>query len=277
MKRSTTFRLIAAAVATAALSACSYYTYPIDVERKAPAVTGMDLSGKSMSVSFVQNSPKDSVFQSGVAEGFAQGLESMFFNGEQAVELFSLKEAPRAHYADRDTLINLALSTDSDVAFLFDRPEYILNDTKDTTFAKIILYAYDTMGEVDSVLVFTGKKRYLPMESFARNAGTQLSEYFALTWQKEQVAIYFYDETKWTEAAILADKFEWAAAMDKWLTIVSTTKFPQKRAHASYNVALACYLLGNYDYALLWLDRAESEAEIGQAASLRSKIRQRHK
>jgi len=274
MKKSPVVRLAIIAALAIAVSACSYYVYPVEVERRGPSTAGLDVAGKTMSVSFVQNSPTDSVKQSATAEAFAAGLDKLYSEGVPTVELFSLKQVEGADYADRDTLVNLVMSTDSDVAFLFDEPNYILSENSDTSFVMVKLYAYDSLSQIDSVLVFTGRKKYSNSLSLPYSTGKQLSAFFESNWEKETFNIYMYDDYPWRAAAMYADNMEWDKALDKWLEIASSiTWHTDKRAYASYNAALACYMLGNYEYALKWLDAAEKEATVNQAASLRAKIK----
>ena len=265
-------KLAAFAAALLAFASCSYYTYPVQVEHREASSTGVDVTGKTISVSFVQDSPKDSLFQSEVADAFAAGLEKLYFDGESAIELFSMKNRSGADYSARDTLVQLAVSTDSDVAFLFDRPSYTVTESGDTTYVKFHLYAYDSLGDKDSVLVFAGTKKFSHSDSFPESSGNQLSGYFDNSWVTESYTVYFYDEEKWTDAVVLAEECKWEEALNAWLKIISSTSNTQKRALASYNAGLACYILEKYDLALKWLARAESETQVAQAPSLRRKI-----
>ncbi|MCQ2145121.1 MAG: DUF6340 family protein [Bacteroidales bacterium] len=270
MKKVMFSRLAAAAALVLTMSACSYYTYPVAIERKAPSVTGLDLPGKSVSVSFVSAGQKDSVFMSTLAENFAVGLETFLFDSESAIDLFAIRKTKGADYMQKDTLIQLVMSTDADVAFLFDSPEYTV-DGKDTTYVRMKFYVYDSMAEVDSVYAFSGRKKYANLDKLPTETGTQFAQYFQPQWKQEEVKVYFSDDDKTQQAALFASDFQWAKAMNIWLEMVSSKNL-QKRALMSYNVALACHMLGNDEMALTWLDRAESNYEVGQAKTLRARI-----
>lgn len=270
MKKETLSRMAAAAALVMTMSACSYYTYPVAIERKAPSVTGLDLPGKSVSVSFVSGSQKDSVYMSALAENFAVGLESFLFDSESAIDLFSIKQTRGADYMQKDTLTQLVMSTDADVAFLFDAPEYTL-DGRDTTYVRMKFYVYDSLSKIDSVYAFSGRKKYANLDKLPAETGTQFAQYFQPQWKLEEVKVYFSDDESSQKAALLASDFKWSKAMEIWLDMASSKNL-QRRALMSYNVALACHMLGNDEMALTWLDRAESNYEVGQAKSLRARI-----
>lgn len=270
MKKVTLSRLAAAAALVMTMSACSYYTYPVEIERKAPSVTGLDLPGKSISVSFVDKGQKDSLFMASLAENFAVGLESFLFDSESAIDLFAIDYTKGADYTDRDTLTNLILTTDADVAFLFDSPEYTI-ESGDTSYVRMKFYVYDSMAKVDSVYAFSGRKKYTGEYDLPALTGTQFSQYFQPQWNKEEVKVYFSDDEKTQQAALFAADFQWNKALTLWLDTVATKNL-QKKALMSYNIALACHMLGNDEMAITWLDRAEATYEVGQAKSLRARI-----
>lgn len=270
MKKVMFSRLAAAAALVLTMSACSYYTYPVAIERKAPSVTGLDLPGKSVSVSFVSAGQKDSVFMSTLAENFAVGLETFLFDSESAIDLFAIRKTKGADYMQKDTLTQLVMSTDADVAFLFDSPEYTV-DGKDTTYVRMKFYVYDSMAEVDSVYAFSGRKKYANLDKLPTETGTQFAQYFQPQWKQEEVKVYFSDDEMTQQAALFASDFQWAKALNIWLDMTGSKNL-QKRALMSYNVALACHMLGNDEMALTWLDRAEATYEVGQAKSLRARI-----
>jgi len=277
MKKSVLRILIATTVLAMAVASCSYYTYPVSLEKRGPSKIGMDLSGRSISVSFVHDSPADSIFQARMAEGFVSGIEETFFSGERAVEMFAIKKNPGALYASRDTMTQLVMSTDADLVFLFDSTQFVVaRETGDTILLKANLYAYDSMDKADTVRLFYGKKTLENVNpEFAESLGHMLSKPFESTWETETYQLYFYDEQDWIEAATFAVAYEWTKALNKWAEMLSETKNLQRRAFLSYNIALSCYMLEDFDHAVKWLDRAEKDGEVAQAKSLRHHISER--
>ena len=71
-----------------------------------------------------------------------------------------------------------------------------------------------------------------------------------------------------------ADALQWKPAMDIWLKLLDTNDL-LKRACAAYNLALATYMLGDYDLALLWLDRSDADNKLPMSDTLRKRIEAR--
>ena len=72
----------------------------------------------------------------------------------------------------------------------------------------------------------------------------------------------------------LAAEYEWKAAMELWFNLLST-KDMLKRSCAEYNIAVACYMLGDYELAGEWLDRSDSDNKLAQSDALRKRINAR--
>ena len=58
-----------------------------------------------------------------------------------------------------------------------------------------------------------------------------------------------------------AEQFDWKGAMDIWFEFLDVRDV-LKRSSAEYNIAVACYMLGDYDLAQMWLDRSDSENKM---------------
>ena len=162
---STTLSL-AAAVVVSILTSCAPQAFSLNVEMRHPSKAGIDLTGKSIAVVCLEdNAGKDSVFNSYLVSGFASALEREYFSGEKAVNVYSMKKNPSGNYGTADSLVNIVMSTGDDVVFLFDAPdfgnvsvsekEYSPADTAVYYNASVpltlTLYAYDSMGKVDTV------------------------------------------------------------------------------------------------------------------------------
>jgi hypothetical protein len=51
-----------------------------------------------------------------------------------------------------------------------------------------------------------------------------------------------------------------------------------KRASAEYNIAVACYMLGDFDLALEWLDRSDADNKLPTLSDgLRKRIEARQR
>ena len=128
---------------------------------------------------------------------------------------------------------------------------------------KVMMYSYDGMSKDDTVRRFVGNV-LLPSSSRAEllvegmKAGKQISESFKIQWLNEQYSIAYYDGMKWYEALARAEQFDWKGAMDVWFELLKSND-SMKRACAEYNIAVACYMLGDIHLAEQWLDRSDEE------------------
>ena len=59
--------------------------------------------------------------------------------------------------------------------------------------------------------------------------------------------------------------------MDIWMQLLSTNDL-MKRACAEYNFSVACYLLGDYPLAIVWLDLSDKENKLPISDALRKRI-----
>jgi hypothetical protein len=76
------------------------------------------------------------------------------------------------------------------------------------------------------------------------------------------------------DALLKADQLDWKGAMDIWFELLDSVDI-MKRACASYNLALSCYMLGDYKLAEEWLDLSDKETSLPMSATLRKRINQR--
>ena len=102
----------------------------------------------------------------------------------------------------------------------------------------------------------------------------QLSSSFKSQWKHEQYSIFYFETDKWYKALELADAYDWRGAMDIWLELLSS-KDMLKRSCAEYNIAVACYMLGDLDLASEWLDRSDTDNRLAQSDALRKRINAR--
>ena len=72
-----------------------------------------------------------------------------------------------------------------------------------------------------------------------------------------------------------AEQYDWKGAMDIWIELLSSNDM-MKRASAEYNIAVACYMLGDLDLASEWLDRSDADNKLPTLSdALRKRIEAR--
>lgn len=302
----------AAAVSISALYSCDPQAFSMNVEMRYPSKSGLDLAGKSIAVVYLEDDARrDSVFNEYLANGFASSLEKEYFGGEQAVSLYRLGKKTGADYASVDSLASLVMSTGDDVVFLFDAPEFgdvSVSDVQpmpgDTAVfystsvpLKIKLYAYDSMGKKDTVWMWNGSRNIVQkvaadvytsradvpamlwpaLSTAGKTVGEKSAQIFFPEWKSEQYTLVYFDSPEaWNTASEAAYNFKWKEAMTAWMTLVDTNNLT-KRSCAEYNIALACYMLGDNDLALKWLDMSDQDYPISLSSGLRKRIMARMK
>lgn len=266
------FSLTAAASLLAAAVSCAPSFYTLSLDTMAESSLGVDLRGKTISVSYVEDNSRDSLILSNVTDGFAYALESEYFNGEPAVEMFDLKTFPgnKESYGVRDTLATLVLDTDSDVVFLFERPEYIGEPTDPSAQMRFDIYMYDSFGK-DRVEHYGARSIVLDTVEEGFAAGTRIAGSFAPTWKQENFTFYYFDSEAWLQPMDKVEALQWKEAMTLWLKLVDTKNYI-KRSTAAYDIAVCCYFLNKFDLAKSWLDRSDADYPLANSKSLRSRI-----
>ena len=296
------------------LASCSPQLFTMNIDMRHPSSSGIDFAGKTISVVYLDDlSGRDSVFSPSVAEGFAQAMEKDYFGGARAVEMYRMEKDFGGNYAAKDTLVNLIMDSGDDVVFLFDAPEYgqtacgdrkvisgVPKDSSNVMTVKVPytmnLYVYDSMGK-DTVQVFKSSgeighkmvcspdqsdedvawKVWPELRSSGTRIGTRCSKDFVSTWKTEQYGFYYYENpTAWITAAQAAYDYRWHEAIKTWMTLLDT-KNMEKRSYAEYNIATACYLMGDYTLAEKWLDRSAKDYSHSLISVLRKRINSRKK
>lgn len=282
---------------------CGPDVFSMLVEMRYPSSSGIDLSGKSIAVVYMDDSSRDSVFSSSLAEGFAKSLEDDYFSGEEAVGIFKMTKDSSGVYSSKDSLVNAAMQTGGDVVFLFDSPSFgeasvtesrSFGDSTSVTVTmpfKLNLYAYNTLGQ-DSVRTFKGTSSVVSSFECVKDApadtvsqkfwnslsqagevtGSRSSSKFLSTWEPEIYYFYFYDSpSAWNSASQAAYEYRWRDAVDGWMTLLETNDM-YRRSAAEFNIAEAFYLLGDYSLATSWLDQSDKDCKMDHSSYLRRKI-----
>ena len=138
------------------------------------------------------------------------------------------------------------------------------------------LYVYDSMaGEDDGVttLQVSSSAASLTDESRAMNIGSALYKPLRSTWEQEQFTVLYFEglNRKWIDAVLLADDMKWAEAIDIWMEL-SKSNNPTVSSCARYDVALGCFMMGEYDLALEWLDSSDALRPLSLNKGLRKRI-----
>ena len=69
-----------------------------------------------------------------------------------------------------------------------------------------------------------------------------------------------------------AEAYDWKGAMDQWFLLLNSND-PLRRSCAEYNIAVACYMLGDYSLASQWLDRSDADSKLpNMSDNLRKRI-----
>lgn len=249
--------------------ACTPQTFTMVVEQKKLSEVGIDLSGKSVSVVYLESGDaRGDDFAGSFADGLAQGIEADFYDGERSIVVFSTPRDASGNYAAKDSLVRFIMETESDVVFLVDNPQG--NNSK--------TYVYDSMNQNDKVIRLEGDVRSVLAEknddmfkSSAQHCGLQLAKLFELEWILQPISVIYYDSVRWVEAADYANDFQWQEAMKIWLELVKTDKL-ERASCAQYNLAVGCYMLGRYQLAKDWLELSNKTCPLSISRSLMEKI-----
>lgn len=313
MKRLNLFCLIAGtAVSVLAFPSCDPQAFSMNVEMRYPSASGIDISGKSAAVVYLEDDmQKDSVFNEYLANGFASSIESDYFGGRQSIGLYKMAKADGSDYSSADSLSRLVMETGSDIVFLFDAPEF--GNVRVSEFnksggdgsdwydvsapVKIRLYAYDSMAGKDTVYVWEGSRNltskvhidgtasasdvpslfWPTLDEQGEMVGDLSSGIFKPVWKTEQYTfIYFDSPSEWETASRAAFEYKWKEAIEVWLKLVDT-KNTMRRSCAEYDIAQACYMLGENELALKWLDRSDEDYPVSLSQGLRKRINARMK
>ena len=307
MKRSL-LSAIAALSALVALQSCDPQAFSMNVEMRYPSSSGMSIDGKSVAVVYLnEDSAKDSVFNECLANGFASAIEKNYFNGAEAVNLYKMPKVVGGVYSNADTLINLIVDTGCDSVFLFYAPEFgnvQIKEQKTSTSGTyypvsvpvaIKLYGFDSLSGSDTVHVWTGTRMlsanmeaslgrqaaadslWNRIGSSAENLGEVSARTFAPVWKEETYTFIYYESPEaWLAAAQYASDYKWNEAMKVWISLLDTNN-TMKRSCAEYNIATACFLMGDNELALKWLNSSDEDYPISLSKTLRKRIQTRNR
>ena len=263
------------AVVTAMIS-CGPSKHVMHIEMRHPSKAGLSLENKVLSVVYLENDDlASSEFAAGMASGFASVLEQDLGTGEGSIGVYKMQWESGADYASRDSLITLLIDTGADVVFLFDKVEVsgaLQGSDVATVPFSMKLYCFDGMDKSEQIKTYSGRSA---ARADGVDAGRTVANSFKSQWKTESYTLAYYDSEKWYQALDKAEAYDWKGAMEQWFNMLKSND-PMKRACAEYNIAFACYMLGDYDLALQWLDRSDEENKLpNMSDSLRKRIEMR--
>ena len=267
-------RFASCVAAALALAACSPQVYPLYLEVRQPSSSGLDLSRKTMGIVYMDSAnPADSTFDRSAASALARALEEDYFSGAEEVGLYHTAASDSVSLEKMHTLV---MDTDKDVVFLLSSH---LGTARSAGSLPVTtrLSVYDSMGE-DKVHRYSGSA-ILPAQGGAdapsqpEVVGERISARFLSKWKTEPFSLYYFDQilSDWEAPIVHVVEGKLAKAIDAWVPLVKKGNSLQ-RACAAYNMAMAFYLLEDYEMSLLWLDYADKLENVPLSGGLRSRL-----
>ena len=265
------------------LTSCGPVRDGLNVEMRYPSKSGVDLAGKVLSIVYLENTDTAALaFNGAMAESFASALETDYGTGEGSVGVYRMRPVNAATYAVKDSLINLLVDTGSDVVFLLDTVklgEY--RSAGNMTPFTVTMYCFDGMDASENIYAYSGTSNVrlggsTSVQKEGKTVGTQLSSTFKSQWKHEQYSIMYFESEKWYDALELAADYNWTGAMKIWFELLGSRDM-LKRSCAEYNIAVACYMMGDLELATEWLDRSDNDNMLAQSESLRKRINARRR
>ena len=187
-----------------------------------------------------------------------------------------LQKDASGDYASKDTASQYIMLLDSDVVMILDTPEVSESGTGRSAPVSSKLYVYDSMaGEDDGVTVLKSSTTISGLDDSSRamNIGNSLAKPLKSQWESEQYTVLYFDGLgrKWIDATLKADSLKWDEAITLWMDLARLKNRTQSSC-ARYNIALGCYMLGQYDLALEWLDSSDATLPLSLSKGLRKRI-----
>ena len=268
------------AAALASVLSCGPSSYMLAVDMRKASDSGLDLLGKDVAVMYLDRGDTTTL-NSRFTKAFAEGLSlsvSDANNGSENVFVYRLPYEEGTDYACKDSLVSLLMTVNSDAIFLLDPVELPLAVCRGRSGAcRVSLHVYDAMNRRDQVFLFSSTAQLndgvsgSDVRRKALKAGRDFAANFHPNWEREHFTILYYEQNEWIEAANCADRLDWQEAMKHWLKCLDTRNL-LRRSSAAYNMATACFMLGDFDLALEWLDSSDKDCKLSISDPLRQRI-----
>lgn len=258
-------------------AACSPQVYEMSVDMRYPSSSGLDLTGKSVAMVYPYGLTQEEMqLTSSVAGALADKLDAAYPESD-STRLYTIQYTDDFQkMASPDSLVRLVLKTDADVVFLFGHPSEFDSGYKQGGF-RLPLYCYDSLGGKDAgVRSFTiAADAGTDATVSGKNIGDRISSSFIPTWREEEYGIWYTDDGAWNSALANALDFKWDAAISGWMSILETAKDPYFRSCLEYNIGLGCFMLGNRELALQWLEQSDAEQKSEMTTALINCVKSR--
>ncbi len=250
-------------LALSLLVSCGPSRYALNVEMRYPSSQGIDLAGKLISVIYLENEDTSTTaLNAALAEAFTSSLETEL-NSE--IGVYSVRASQSGDYSNRDSLFALLIETGADLVFFFD--SLTVSAREDASY-DMKLYCFDGMNREEKVHNYAS---HIPGDMKPAEMGAVIASYFKSQWKHEQYSLYYFEDEKWIASIDKASRYNWKEAMDIWFGFLNSAD-ELKRSCAEYNIAVACYMLGDFHLALEWLNRSDEECRLANSDSLRKRI-----
>lgn len=266
--------ILAIAALCVASASCSPSAYVTRMETRQPSTSGLSLYGKNLAVVYLESKDgSDSLLNNRISDALALNLEMDFFDSQEAIPVFRVPKDDNGLYSSKDTLASYIMDLDCDVIMMLDTPE-VQGPVSQRSYSSK-LYIYDSMWEKDDVVVLNSTYR-LPendIEAKALSVGSSLADPLRSEWKTEDFTYVYFDDLSsgWIEALEAVDEGELDKSISLWMKLAKSRSSIQ-RACAMYNISMACYLLGEYELAEEWLDRADENYPISLSPGMRKRI-----
>lgn len=230
------------------LVSCGLTYETLSVQLMKPSTSSLDFRNKTMSVFMVYRNSQDSTMCCSALTSFVEKMSEEY---SKPVTLFSMQYDSSAVYSERDTLAQLITLANTDVVFLAC-PISDYNFVEGVLEYNILIY--DSLHKEDKVYSMPHVKVSALNPSATSNL---LMLNFGPSWKGANFRIlYFEGKSDWKDALDQAIVGNWTAAVDNWISILSSSTSLDYRMAAEYNIAVGCYLLNDYPLAQKWLDQA---------------------
>ena len=256
------------------LAACSPQIYPLHLDVRKPSTSGLDLSRKSMGIVYMDGAqPADSSFDRSAASALARKLEEDYFGGEEVIGLYHM---PSKDTVTLDQMHTLVMDTEKDVVFVLTSQLGTPTETGAQPVSTRLLI-YDSMGE--DKLYRYGGSALIPAPAGAdaptqaEVVGERISTRFLSQWKTESFSFYYFDGLYdgWIDGLQQIYDGHMGKAIDAWMPLVKTGS-TIKRACAAYNLAMAFYLLEDYEMSERWLALADKMENLSLSTGLHTRL-----
>lgn len=271
----------------------------------------LDISGKQTAVfSLVGNNAADSLRGGNAALALAGKLEQD--RGlENPLPVFSLPLLDFAGFGeagyDKEYLKELMLSTGADLQIFVNTIKFGFYEVQETGGyigeygEKLVMlpysvdmHIYDAMNDTllvqqavkdtvyMAVLAQATRKEYGPLVAaklpdVCKVVGESLGSTLTRQWSRQERMLVNYEgNEKWEKPLALALDFKWKEAVELWMPLASDPN-SRKASYASYNVAVACDMLGQKKLAGEWAAYSVKKYSFKENVELQRQLRSKLK